>query len=331
MSPGKPNLGNDKYSSSSTASSLKPAGKILGADISFLPEIEAKGIKFSDDGKDKDAIEILKVHGFNYIRLRLFVEPANDSGYSPKADFCDLPHTLAMAKLLKKAGMKFLLDFHYSDTWADPGKQYKPEAWKGLNFSQLSDKVYNYTKSVLTALKVQGTLPDMVQTGNEINHGIIWPDGNVQHLDSLATLLKAAVAAVKEADPSIIILLHIALGGQNAESEFFLDNMLNRGVKFDVIGESYYPKWHGTLQDLQTNLTALKKKYNKPVIVTEYSQLKPEVNKIAFTHPGDDMKGTFIWEPLSTWESIFDKQGKSNTFIQAYDQISKEYKIPEWL
>ena len=103
--------------------------------------------------------------------------------------------------------------------------------------------------------------------------------------------------------------MHIALGGQNNESEFFLDNMINRGVTFDVIGESYYPKWHGTLQDFQSNLTALKKKYNKPVIVAEYSQLKSEVNKIAFTLPGEDMKGTFIWEPLSTWESIFDKEG----------------------
>ncbi|MEO8110335.1 MAG: beta-galactosidase GalA [Ginsengibacter sp.] len=326
---GKPALSSDKYSNKFAASSLKPTGKILGADISFLPELEERGIKFSDNGKEKDAIEILKDHGFNYIRLRLFVDPANDSGYSPKKGFCDLDHTLQMAKRIKKAGLKFLLDFHYSDTWADPGKQFKPEAWKELNFSRLTDKVHDYTKNVLKALKTQGTLPDMVQTGNEINHGIIWPDGNVQHLDSLAILLKAAMAAVKEVDPSIITLLHIALGGQNAESEFFLDNMLNRGVTFDVIGESYYPKWHGTLQDLQSNLTALKKKYDKPVIVAEYSQLKSEVNKIAFTLPGDGMKGTFIWEPLSTWESIFDRDGKSNNFITDYNQINKEYKVSQ--
>ena len=306
---------------------LKPVGKILGADISFLPELEARGTKFSDDGVEKDAIEILKDHGFNYIRLRLFVDPSNDSGYSPKKGFCDLPHTLEMAKRIKKAGLKFLLDFHYSDTWADPGKQYKPEAWKGLSFSALTDKVHNYTKEVLFALKKQNTLPDMVQTGNEINHGMIWPEGNVQHLDSLAVLLKAAMSAVKEVDPSIITLLHIALGGQNNESQFFLDNMINRGVAFDVIGESYYPKWHGTLQDLQSNLSALKKKYNKPVIVAEYSQLKNEVNKIAFSLPGNEMKGTFIWEPLSTWESVFDKQGNSKELINVYDKISNEYGV----
>ncbi|HSN09063.1 MAG TPA: glycosyl hydrolase 53 family protein, partial [Hanamia sp.] len=182
-----------------------------------------------------------------------------------------------------------------------------------------------YTKKVLDSLKAQGTLPDMVQTGNEINHGILWPDGNVQHLDSLATLLNAALSAVKEVNSSIITLLHIALGGQNSESEFFLDNMINRGVSFDAIGESYYPKWHGTLNDLDTNLRLLQKKYDKPVIVAEYSQLKRQVNQIAFSLPGNQMKGTFIWEPLSTWESFFDKDGKANKYLYEYNDITNEF------
>ena len=307
---------------------LEPNGKIMGADISYLPQLEAKGIKFSDKGNEKDAIQILKDHGFNYIRLRLFVDPASDSGYSRGKGFCDLQQTQVMARRIKKAGMKFLLDFHYSDTWADPGKQHMPAAWKGLSFSALTDTVYQYTKMVLSALKAQGTLPDMVQTGNEINHGMLWPDGNIQHTDSLAMLLKAAIAAVRDVNPNIIVMLHIALGGQNTESQFFLDNMINRGVAFDVIGESYYPKWHGTLQDLQNNLTALEKKYNKPVIVAEYSQLKDEVNKIAFSVPGDKLKGTFIWEPLNTWEFIFNKDGKSNELINKFDTISKANQIP---
>ena len=331
VSPAKSNsIVSNKFDNQFTrTSSLKPEGKILGADISFLPELEAKGIKFSDKGAQKDAIEILKDHGFNYIRLRLFVDPATDSGYSPGKGFCDLQHTLEMAKRIKKAGLKFLLDFHYSDTWADPGKQYKPSAWKSLAFPELAGTVYKYTKNVLLALKKQGTLPDMVQTGNEINHGMIWPEGSIQHPDSLAILLKAGMAAVKDVDPKIITLLHIALGGQNNESEFFLDNMISRGVSFDVIGESYYPKWHGTLPDLQNNLSALKKKYKKPVIVAEYSQVKKEVNKIAFSLPGAGMAGTFIWEPLSTWESIFDREGKSKELINDYDDISKEYKVPK--
>ena len=306
-------------------STAKPEGKILGADISFLPQLEARGIKFSDNGTEKDVLEILKDHGFNYIRLRLFVDPSNDSGYSPGKGFCDLAHTLQMAKRIKNAGMKFLLDFHYSDTWADPGKQFKPEAWKNLDFNDLAKKVFGYTTNVLQTLKAQGTLPDMVQCGNEINHGILWPTGNVQHLDSLAILLNAGMAAVKKVDPSIITLLHIALGGQNAESEFFLNNMISRGVTFDVIGESYYPKWHGTLEDLKNNLTLLHEKYHKPVIVAEYSQLKKEVNEIAFSIPGNKMQGTFIWEPLNTWESIFNRDGKANNFIKVYDEIKNGF------
>ncbi|HUZ61664.1 MAG TPA: beta-galactosidase GalA [Hanamia sp.] len=306
-------------------STAKPEGKILGADISFLPQLEARGMKFSDNGVQKDVFEILKDHGFNYIRLRLFVDPANDSGYSPEKGFCDLTHTLAMAKRIKKAGMKFLLDFHYSDTWADPGKQFKPKAWENLDFNDLAKKVYDYTTTVLLALKAQGTLPDMVQTGNEINHGILWPEGNVQNLDSLAILLNAGLAAVKSVNPSIITMLHIALGGQNSESESFLDNMINRGVSFDAIGESYYPKWHGTLNDLETNLNLLSKKYNKPVIVAEYSQLKRQVNRIAFSIPGNKMQGTFIWEPLNTWESIFNRDGKSNENMKKYDEIKNEF------
>lgn len=323
----KINTSNDPYlfSKLNIHSTAKPEGKIIGADISFLPQLEARGIKFSDKGVQKDVFEILKDHGFNYIRLRLFVDPANDSGYSPGKGFCDLPHTLEMAKRIKKAGMKFLLDFHYSDTWADPGKQYKPAAWKNLDFTDLAKKVFDYTSHVLQTLQSQRTLPDMVQCGNEINHGILWPTGNVQHLDSLAILLNAGMAAVKKTDPSIITMIHIALGGQNAESEFFLDNMIRRGVSFDVIGESYYPKWHGTLEDLKNNLTALHEKYHKPVIVAEYSQLKNEVNKIAFSIPGNQLEGTFIWEPLSTWEAIFDKDGKANHFIEDYDQIKKDY------
>ncbi|MGN6401329.1 MAG: beta-galactosidase GalA, partial [Flavisolibacter sp.] len=255
----------------------KEIGKIIGADISFLPELEARGVKFSDKGIQKDAIEILKDHGFNYVRLRIFNNPSADSGYSPKKGFCDLEHTKQMAKRIKAAGMKFLLDFHYSDYWADPGKQFKPSAWKGLPFFTLKDSVYQFTKKVIAELKAQGTAPDMVQIGNEINHGMMWPEGSVNHFGSLAELFKAGSDAVLSVDPSIVIMLHIALGGQNDESVFFINNMLSRGVQFDVIGESYYPKWHGTLSDLQNNLNDLARRYNKDVVVVEYSQLKKEV------------------------------------------------------
>ena len=310
------------------SSEKKDIEKMLGADISFLPELEDKGIKFSDKGIQKDAIQILKDHGFNYIRLRIFNSPGRDSGYSPKKNFCDLEHTKQMAKRIKVAGMKFLLDFHYSDYWADPGKQYKPDAWKNLNFSQLKDSVYQYTKNVIRELKAQGTAPDMVQVGNEINHGMMWPDGRISHPDSLAQLIITGTNAVKEISPKTIILLHIALGGQNDESVFFINSVLQRGVDFDVIGESYYPKWHGTLDDLRNNLTDLVNRYHKDVVVVEYSQLKNEVNDIDFNLPGGKGKGTFIWEPLSTWEKIFERDGKSNELINLYDEINKKYIRP---
>jgi beta-galactosidase len=313
------------YELKGEAAKTREPDKIIGADISFLPELEAKGIKFSDNGTEKDAIAILKDHGFNYIRLRVFNDPAQDSGYFPQKGFCDLEHTKQMAKRVKAAGMKLLLDFHYSDYWADPGKQCKPAAWKNLSFEELKKALYDYTKKVMQELKDQGTEPAMVQVGNEINHGMVWPEGNVNNPDGLAQLFAAGTAAVKAVSPATVIMLHLALGGQNDESRFLIDNFLARKAHFDVIGLSYYPKWHGTLDDLRDNATDLVNHYGKDLIVVEYSQLKNEVNKIAFELPKGKGKGTFIWEPLSTWESIFDWQGKSNELILQYDQLSKQF------
>lgn len=315
----------DTYRLKGEAAKDRPVDKMIGADISFLPQLEARGIKFKEDGVEKDAIELLKQHGFNYVRLRLFHNPSLENGYSPKDGFCDLAHTLAMAKRVKAAGMKLLLDFHYSDYWADPGKQYKPKAWEGLAFPELKKALYDYTYDVINQLKAQGTTPDMVQIGNEINHGIVWPEGSVQHLDSLAQLLHAGTAAVKAVDPAIQMMLHVALGGQHDESVFFIDNMLRRGVHFDVIGESYYPKWHGTLDDLRDNLNDLVRRYDKDVIVVEYSARKEDVHKIVFDIPNGRGKGTCIWEPLNTWEAFFDREGNANAYLKLYDQFKAKY------
>jgi beta-galactosidase len=313
-----------------TTATYKPRmvhDKILGADISFLPELEARGVKFSDKGVQKDAIEILKDHGFNYIRLRIFNEPANPKGYSPGRGFCDLAHTKAMAKRVKAAGLKFLLDFHYTDYWADPGQQNKPAAWAGEDFPAMKKSLHDYTVKVMQELKDQGTTPDMVQVGNEINHGMVWPEGNINNLDSLAQLIYAGVTGVREVSPATAIMLHIALGGQNAESRFWLDNMTERKVPFDVIGLSYYPKWHGTLIDLKNNMADLASRYHRQVMVAEYTQLKKQVNDIAFTVPDGKSLGTFIWEPLSTWEQIFDRDGKTNDLINVYPELAKKYDV----
>lgn len=300
--------------------------KILGADISFLPQMEARGIKFSDNGVTGDPIKIMKAHGFNYIRLRIFVDPANPKGYSPGKGFCDLAHTEQMARRIKAAGMGFLLDFHYSDYWADPQKQFKPLAWEGEGFTALKKSLYDYTVGVMKALKAQGTVPDMVQVGNEINHGMVWPEGQINNLDSLAQLIYAGVRGVRAVSPKTYIMLHIALGGQNPEARFFIGNMLKRNVPFDIIGLSYYPKWHGSPTDLRFNMDDLARRYPQQVMVAEYSQLKKEVNDVAFHVPDGKAVGSFIWEPLNSWEGIFDRNGKANNYLNVvYPEIAKKY------
>ena len=305
--------------------SRKTNDKILGADISFLPQLESRKIKFTDEGVEKDALLILKEHGFNYIRLRLFNNPSQPKGYSPGKGFCDLEYTKQMARRVKAAGMKLLLDFHYSDYWADPQQQNKPVAWVGKDYNSLKDSVEAFTKNVMLQLKDQGTEPDMVQIGNEINHGMIWPEGHINNLDSLAGLLYAGFKGVKAVSPKSIIMLHVALGGQAEESEFFYDAMQKRNVPYDVIGLSYYPKWHGTTDDLKANIAALSKKYKRQIMVAEYTHMKKEVNDIAFKVPGGKGIGTFIWEPLNTWEAIFDRSGKSNELIDMYPGIAEKY------
>jgi arabinogalactan endo-1,4-beta-galactosidase len=315
------------YVKAQTETGKKQPDKMLGADISFLPELESRGKKFTDKGVEKDGIQILKDNGFNYVRLRIFNNPAADSGYSPGKGFCDLEHTKQMAKRIQAAGLHFLLDFHYSDYWADPGKQFKPTAWKQLDFVGLRQAVHDFTRDVLKALKDQNTLPDMVQVGNEINHGILWPDGNATNMDTLAAFLMAGCQAVRETDPAIILMLHIACGGQNAESRFFLDNMLQRKVPFDIIGESYYPRWHGTLDDLTKNLQDLATRYGKKIIVVEYSEKKAEVNKIAFNLPNNKGIGTCIWEPFSWGEKLVDEKGSTNSLMEVYPEAKRLYKI----
>jgi len=304
----------------------KPIERMIGADISWLPEMEAEGRQFFDHGVEKDGITLLRDRGFNYVRLRIFVNPENEDGYSPGAGFCSLPHTLEMAQRVKDAGMGILLDFHYSDYWADPQKQFKPKAWEGLDFETLQDSVRTYTIRVIQALHDQGTPPDMVQVGNEINHGMIWPEGHISNLDQLAKLLIAGVEGVEAVDPEVPIMMHVALGGQNKEAIFWFDNMIARGVRFDIIGLSYYPRWHGTLDDLKFNLNDLLQHYNKPLNVVEYTDYKREVHDIVFGLPNDMGKGAAIWEPLRWGELIIDyRTGEANERIKVFEELRDKY------
>ncbi len=305
------------------------AGFILGADISWVQEQEDQGTRFSDHGEQEDILIILKDYGFNWIRLRVFANPQAPQGYSNKG-YCDLDHTLAMAKRIKAVDMGFLLDFHYSDTWVDPGHQVKPAAWADLHGAELEKAVHDHTRAVVAALKKQGTTPDMVQIGNEISNGFLWPDGNVWKSgkwDVFCGLLRAGVAGAKEVDPTVKTMIHLAWGGQNAQSRSFLDQALAQGVEFDIIGQSYYPKWHGTLDDLRANLTDLAGRYNRDIVVVEYSVPNiREINDIVHGLPGGNGIGTFIWEPTK-WEgpALFDGKGSTKPEIDVYPKMVEDY------
>ncbi|WP_097257645.1 arabinogalactan endo-1,4-beta-galactosidase [Streptomyces sp. Ag109_G2-15] len=235
---------------------------IHGADISSLAKSEAKGgVYKTSSGTTGDAVTILKNAGMNYARLKVWVNPAD--GFNDKA------HVLAVAKRVKAAGMKLLVDFHYSDTWADPGAQSKPAAWAGHSYSQLKTDVYNHTYDVLNALKAQGTTADMVQVGNEINGGMLWNEGSTSNWTQLAGLLNSGYDAVKAVNSATVVALHLAKGGDKAGTESWFDNAVANGVKFDAIGLSYYGYWHGPLSDFQTTLDDAASRYGKPVFVAE--------------------------------------------------------------
>jgi len=302
-----------------------PIDRMIGADISFLPQLEDRGLEIKENGEVVDALQLLNEHGFNYIRLRIFVDPGNEKGYSPGNNYCGLDRTLEMAKRINDAGMNILLDFHYSDYWADPQQQFIPKRWLGLDFETLKDSVRTYTSYVLYAMKNQGTLPAMVQVGNEINHGILWPFGHIGKPDQLAELLIAGAEGVISVDPNLPVMMHIALGGQNDEAVFWLDNMIARDVQFDIIGLSYYPRWHGTLDDLQYNLIDLAARYKKPLNVVEYSDFKAEVHDIVFGLPNFMGKGACIWEPLGRFGNFIDNDGNVTENISVYDDLNKKY------
>jgi beta-galactosidase/arabinogalactan endo-1,4-beta-galactosidase len=270
-------------------------------------------------GVERDILAILKEHGFNAIRLRLFVDPTVSGGYSAKG-YCGLDATLAMAKRVKAAGLGFLLDFHYSDTWADPAHQKKPAAWRDLDFAALTNAVQRYTHDTLTVFARRGLTPDIVQVGNEISAGLLWPDGKWDDFDKLAALLRAGINGVREAAPSAQVMLHLALGGQNDKSRWFLDNVLRRGVEFDLIGQSYYPRWHGALDDLKANLTDLAKRYRQGIMVVEYSAPDgPAINDILRSLPAGKGRGAFIWEPTHPGHgNLFDKNGAARPTLQKY-------------
>ena len=247
-----------------------------GADISALERIEQAGGVFRDAGVPGDAIAILRAHGSNLFRLRLFVNPSGQ-----EVEVNDLDYTVRMAIRAKAAGAKLLLDLHYSDTWADPGHQVTPAAWDTLGIDSLETQVERYTDSVITRLRQAGAPPDIVQIGNESDGGMLWPVGQLSYAsdsliswDQFTRLLKAGIRGVRSGlapGDSVRIMLHYSQGGNAGGTQWFFDHMVANGVPFDLIGLSYYPWWHGTLAALQGNMRATAQRFGRDIMVAETS------------------------------------------------------------
>ena len=332
---------------SGLVSNLHASDYAVGADVSFLKAAEDGGKVFKDNGQPKPGLEIFKDHGYNWVRLRLFHTPTDLPN--------NLEYTLAMAKAAKKLGFHILLDLHYSDTWADPGKQFTPKAWTGFSHAQLTKAVADYTRDTIAAFQAAGALPDMVQIGNEIIHGMLWPDGKLpENWDNFADLIKAGISGVEAGagnGPHPRIMIHIDRGGDKATTKYFFDKLNSYHVQYDVIGQSYYPWWHGSLNDLRENMIFMAEEYKKDIIVveaaynwrpTEYTkrpgpfpespegqkQFLEELNRVVQETPNGLGKGVFWWEPAVEPSPIysrgmFDDQGNALPVITVFDKFTR--------
>lgn len=309
-----------------------------GADVSWLPQMEASGYKFrNQDGQEEDCMKILKDHGINSIRLRTFVNPSDDkiNGH------CGKNETVAMALRAKKMGMRIMIDFHYSDSWADPSKQRKPTAWEGLDFPTLLSYLYQYTFEVMTALKNAEVTPEWIQVGNEIPGGMIYPEGSVDNWIQLAQLINKGYDAIKTVFPMAKVILHLDQGNNNERYRWWFDQATAHGAKYDIIGLSYYPYWlEGSpdytlsVDDLKKNMNDLAVRYGKEVMVVEiggedtkaqntYNMLVAVQQQVKQV-PLSKGLGVFYWEPegARNWSnyslSAWSKDGKPTRALEAF-------------
>ena len=251
---------------------------LAGADFSHLAFFESRNAVYKDAGQAGDALLIAKRHGLSCIRLRLFTSSPVQAAADPYNYINNLDYTVPLAVRVKNAGLSFMLDFHYSDTWADPGHQRKPAAWTNLDFPQLVQQMRSYNSNCIAAFKQAGAMPDYVQVGNEITGGLLWPDGRVggtydtpAQWSQLGQLLKAAIEGIRDASgPNVPkLVIHIDRGGDWAATQWYFDNLRQQQVSFDIVGESYYPFWQGPLASLANCLTNAAQRYQKTVIVAE--------------------------------------------------------------
>ena len=251
-----------------TSSSASVSRLSNGADVSWLPEIEQGGSQFFDaSGHRVDALKLMKLSGLSVARVRLWVNPPTIHS--------SLGEVLALARRIKGAGLDLALDIHYSDSWADPGKQTTPEAWQGLNKEQLVKKVGQYTTSVLATLAKQKTSPKWVQIGNEIANGMLWPTGVLSTYSKtefarVADILNAASKAVRSSSGKPKVMIHLETGGDKAKTSAWLAGVLAGGLNPpDALGISYYSQWGGSLNNLRDTVTLITHSFGYPVVIAE--------------------------------------------------------------
>jgi arabinogalactan endo-1,4-beta-galactosidase len=295
-------------------------------------------------------LQIFKSHGYNWIRLRLFHTPTMPQ---------NLPYTISLAQAAKKLGYKFLLDYHYSDTWADPQHQVIPKAWQGMTHAQLVDALYQYSRDTIAAFREAGVLPDMVAIGNEVSNGLLWPDGQLPtQWGHFADFMKAGIAGVEAGKanlPRPRIMMHIDKGGDKAFTKAWFDKLHTYDINYDVIGQSYYPWWHGSINDLHENLIFMAKTYDKDIVVAEaaYNWAPAEylnspapfpetpegqkeflevVNREVMATPNGRGIGIIYWEPGVGPRSMgghvggrgfFDQNGNALPIMTVFDKFTR--------
>jgi len=306
------------------------AGFAKGADISWVTQMESSGVKFYDkSGAQQDLFTLLKGLGFNSIRLRAWVNPADG--------WCNTADVVAKAIRAQNAGMKIMIDFHYSDSWADPGKQPKPAALVALNFATLVTTLHDYTVATMNTLKTNGITPDWVQIGNETNDGMLWEDGRAStHMANFAALVEAGYQAVKSVSSTTKVIVHVSNGFDNSLFTWVFDGLKNNGAHWDIIGMSLYPSTtnYTTLDtQCQTNINSLAATYGTPVMLCEVGMEadQPGISRDFLTDiitkvnavSGNNGLGVFYWEPEAyNWQNYglgaFDNNGKPTIALDAF-------------
>lgn len=314
---------------------------VKGADIGWLPQMEATGYKFyNSDGVQEDCFKILKDKGINTVRLRTWVNPDDDRA----SGHCSKDETVALAVRAKKWGMRVMIDFHYSDSWADPGKQKKPKAWEGHDFPTLMQDLYNYTFDVMSALKNAGVTPEWAQVGNETAGGMIYPEGSTKNWNTLSQLINKGYDAIKAVSPATKVILHVDEGSNNAKFRTWFDSATAYHCRYDVIGLSYYPYWLKgnpdytlSINDLGNNLKDMASRYGKEVMVVEvggedfkvqntYDMLMAVERKVKEV-PNNKGLGLIYWEPegARSWShyglSAWGDDGKPTKALDAFKDM----------